>query len=113
VRTVRGHVVIPTDARPSTAGLLLIEVRDVSLADAPSTVVGEVRTGDVPVEPGARIPFEVPAPDAEPGHSLAIRAHVSVDGTTAVAAGDAISVTHIGLPPTGDVDAVEVPVRVV
>jgi putative lipoprotein len=113
VRTVRGYVVIPPDARPSTAGLMLIEVRDVSLMDAPSTVVGEVRACDVPVEPGARIPFQVPAPDAEPGHSLAVRAHVSVDGTTAVTSGDAVSVTHIGLPPTGDVEALEVPVRVV
>jgi hypothetical protein len=93
--------------------LFLVEVRDVSLMDAPSIVVAETRAADVPIEPGRRIAFELSAPDAEPGRSLAVRAHLSLDGTPGVSAGDLISVTHLPLPSSGDVDSLEIPVHIV
>jgi uncharacterized lipoprotein YbaY len=93
------------------AGLVLVEARDVSLQDVPSVVVGSTRATGVTLEPGAGIPFELAVPDAEPGHSLALRAHVSLDGTETVTPGDAISTTHVPLPATGDAEGLAVPVR--
>ena len=112
MRTVRGSVVVPADAPEGTAWLL-VEARDVSLMDAPSVVVGVTRASDVPVRPGSHLEFELEVPDTEPGHTLAARAHLSVDGTTAISPGDAISVSHVEIPPAGDVDGLEIPVRVV
>jgi uncharacterized lipoprotein YbaY len=113
MRSVSGCVVLPPDAPRSTAVLLLVEVRDVSLMDAPSVVVAETRAGDVAIEPGGQIPFDLAAPDALPGHSLAVRAHLSLDGTAAVSSGDLVSVTHLALPSSGDSDGMEIPVRIV
>jgi uncharacterized lipoprotein YbaY len=112
MRIVRGTVVLPMDARAGTASVLLVEARDVSLMDAPSVVVAEARL-DVTVEPGGRLPFELSVPDAEAGHTLAARAHLSYDGTAAITPGDAISVTHLAIPPDGDVEGLEVPLRVI
>lgn len=113
MRRVRGDVVLPPDCERVTAGLVLVEVRDVSLQDAPSVVVAETHMDELPVGPGTRIPFELSVPDAEPGHTLSIRAHVSIDGEPAISHGDAISTVHLPIPGAGDVDTVEVPVRVV
>jgi hypothetical protein len=113
MRTVRGVVTLPPDAPPSVARLLLVEARDVSIADAPSLVVGVVRTADVPLGPGRAIPFELEVPEAAPGHTLALRAHASLDGTERVAPGDAISTVSLPLPDTGDVPSIEVPLRTV
>jgi uncharacterized lipoprotein YbaY len=113
MRIVRGTVVLPMDARAGTASVLLVEARDVSLMDVPSVVVAEERLPDVTVEPGGRLPFELSVPDAEAGHTLAARAHLSYDGTAAITPGDAISVTHLAIPPDGDVDGLEVPLRVI
>jgi uncharacterized lipoprotein YbaY len=113
MRNVRGTIVLPPDAPETSAGLLLVEARDVSLMDAPSVVVAELRETDVEIGPGHRIPFELSLPEAGPGRTLALRAHISLDGTDTVSTGDALSVTHIPLPSTGDVDDLEVPVRIV
>jgi putative lipoprotein len=112
-RTVRGVVALPADAPSATAGVLLVEARDVTLQDAPSVVVAEARLPDLRIEPGGRVPFELEVPDTPAGHTLAMRAHVSMDGTPAVSHGDGLSVTHIPVPATGDVDDLEVPVRIV
>jgi putative lipoprotein len=112
-RTVRGVVELPADAPDASAGVLLVEARDVTLQDAPSVVVAEARLPDVHIEPGSRVPFELQVPDAPAGHTLAMRVHVSMDGTPAVSHGDGLSVTHIPVPPAGDVDDIEVPVRIV
>ena len=113
MRTVRGSVVVPPDAGDWTARLFIVQVRDVSVMDAPSIVIGEMRAADVAVAPGGRLAFELAVPDAEPGHSLSVRAHLSADGTTSVQQGDAISTTHVPIPPAGDVDGIEVPVRAI
>jgi uncharacterized lipoprotein YbaY len=112
-RRVRGTVLLPGEVSSGRAGALIVEARDTSVMDAPSVVVASSRTEDVPVEPGGRAPFELEVPDAEAGHTLSVRAHLSYDGSPSVALGDAISVTHIPLPTDGDVEDLEVPTRVV
>jgi uncharacterized lipoprotein YbaY len=114
VRTVRGSVVLPPDAPAGVAGLLLVEARDVSLQDAPSVVVAELRRAAVAVHPGGRLEFDLAVPDADPAsRTLSLRAHVSIDGSDAVSTGDAITTSHIPLPAAGDVDGLDVPVRMV
>lgn len=113
MRTVRGTIVIPPDFPETSASLVLAEARDVSMMDAPSVVVAEAPQPNVAIGPGMRIPFELSVPDTGPGRTLSVRAHVSLDGTPAVSHGDAISVISIPLPATGDVDELEVPVRLV
>jgi len=113
VRTVRGTILVPPDVPEGRAALVLVEARDVSVMDAPSVVVAEERWTDVPIGPGLRIPFELGVPDTEAGRTLAMRAHISLDGTAAVTRGDVISVTHIPLPESRDVDGLEIPLRVV
>lgn len=114
MRTVRGEIVLPPDAPEVRSGLVLVEARDVSVMDAPSVVLAEQRLTDVAIRPGQRIPFELSVPEAGAGRTLALRAHISLDGRTdVVSRGDALSVTHIPVQPTGDVDDLEVPVRMV
>lgn len=104
---------LPAERVPAVARLLLVEVRDVSVADAPSVVVAATREADVPLLPGGGIPFTLEVPDAPPGHTLSLRAHASLDGTERVAPGDAISTVSLPLPPTGDVASIEIPLRFV
>jgi len=113
MRVVRGSVVMPEDAPQTRARFVTIEVRDVSYLDAPSVVVAQARAEDVAVEPGVMIPFELVVPEAEPGRTLAIRAHVSFEGSETVVRGDALSTTSMQISPAGDVDSLEVRVRIV
>ncbi|WP_406397212.1 YbaY family lipoprotein [Streptomyces sp. NBC_00879] len=90
-RTVSGFVSLPPDAPTGPANRLLVEVRDVSRADAPSTVVGAQIQSDIPLAPGGRVPFSVKVPDLDPTASYGLRVHVDVAGTEIVEAGDLIS----------------------
>jgi putative lipoprotein len=112
-RSAHGVVVLPPDAAEAVAGLVVVEIRDVSLMDVPSEVLAESRQHEVPIGPGERIPFEVGAPEAEPGHSLSLRAHVNLDGSGIVSRGDSLTVTVIPVPPVGEVPPLEVPVVVI
>jgi putative lipoprotein len=113
VRSIEGSIVLPADIAPATARSVLVEARDVSVMDAPSTVVAETRLSDVELAPGERIPFRLDVPEVDRSRTLSVRAHVSLDGTPAITPGDALSVTHIPLPAAGPVDGVDVPVRTV
>ncbi|MCJ1676460.1 YbaY family lipoprotein [Streptomyces sp. APSN-46.1] len=96
--TVTGFVSLPPDAPAGRAATVLVEVRDVSRADAPSTVIGsQVQTG-VELTPGGRIPFGVELPDLGPGGAYQIRAHVDVSGTGTVEHGDLMSTQATPVP---------------
>ena len=91
--TVHGVVVLPPGELPAEAAELVVQVEDVSRADAPSTVIGEQRLSRVPLSPGSAIPFalDVPAGLVESGHSYSVRAHVDVSGSGEVEVGDLVS----------------------
>ena len=91
--TVRGEVVLPANAPTAPAADLLVQVEDVSRADAPSTVLGEQRQQGVPIEAGGVIPFEVevPADDVDARRTYSIRAHVDVSSSGRVEPDDLIS----------------------
>jgi hypothetical protein len=109
MRSIRGEIVLPDDAPPIDAGLVVVEVRDVSLMDAPSVVVADWRRDRVPILAGARIPFELEVPERAPGSSLSARAHVSLDGSGVVRRGDLISAAIVPVPATGEVGPIDVP----
>jgi putative lipoprotein len=77
---VSGILVMPPDAPRTMAASVLVEVRDVSLADAPSRVAGDqVQTG-VPIGPNANVPFRVEVPGVDLRRAYTLRAHVSLGG---------------------------------
>ena len=113
MRRIRGEIVLPGDSPAAAAGLVLAEVRDVSLMDMPSTVVAEWRRSDVAVVPGGRIPFDLEVPEVQQGRSLSLRAHVSFDGSGVLRPGDLLTVTVIPVSPMGEVGSIEVPTAVI
>ncbi|MEU1375049.1 YbaY family lipoprotein [Streptomyces triculaminicus] len=104
---VRGRVSLPPDAPRLRAARLLVEVRDVSRSDAPSTVVGSQVQADVPLAPGASVPFEVEVPDLDPTSSYGLRVHVDLSGTGTLDPGDLISTQANPVPmePTDELIA--------
>lgn len=113
MRRVGGEVVLPTDAPTTVAGLVVVEVRDVSLMDVPSVVVADWRKRDVAIGPGARIPFDFDVPERDPGTSLSVRAHVSLDGSGDARRGDPMSVSTVPVASIGDLPRIEVPTSVI
>ncbi|MEW2138176.1 YbaY family lipoprotein [Streptomyces sp. NPDC005409] len=97
--TVWGFVAMPPDAPLAVAARLLVEVRDVSRADAPSTVVGAQVQTDVPLAPDGRVPFRVQVPDLDPTASYGLRIHVDFSGTGTVEPGDLINTQSVPVVP--------------
>ena len=92
------------------AAALIIEVRDVSVADAPSTVLASRRLRRVKLRPGGRIPFALEVPEAAASQSLSMRVHVDVDGDGRVGAGDLLSTRAYPVAATGPVGALQIAV---
>ena len=113
MRNITGKVVLPADAPAVRADQVTIEVRDVSVADAPSTVVAERRLDNVALEPNGEITFKMPVPDVEANRTLAFRVHVSLDGSGSVKSGDLLTTTHVAVPGAGQAAQLEVPVKVI
>ncbi|MFI1394193.1 YbaY family lipoprotein [Streptomyces sp. NPDC020681] len=111
-RTVAGYVTLPPDTPTGPAARILVEVRDVSRADAPSKVVGEQVQWDVPLAPGGRVAFSVEVPDLDPTASYGLRVHVDVTGTGKVGAGDLLS-TQATPVAAGSTEGLIAPVTVV
>ena len=101
MRTIKGEVIFPPDAPSTKSGLVKIEVRDVSVADAPSTVVAERQIKNVPLKPNGRIKFEIPVPELPENRTLSLRVHVSPDGSASVKSGDLLTTAHYPVPSTG------------
>jgi putative lipoprotein len=88
---VQVTAVVPAGAPARTAARVAAEVRDTSLADAPSVVVGTEIREAVPVAPGARLVFRIGVPEPDPRRSYGVRVHVDMDGDGAVGPGDLLS----------------------
>jgi putative lipoprotein len=96
VPKVFGEVVLPADLPPGTPlSTVVVEVRDVSLADAPAPVVASTVIDDAPLEPGGRIPFELDIPEPEPGHDLGLRVHVDRTGSGTTTKGDLLNTVAV------------------
>ncbi|MFJ5556837.1 YbaY family lipoprotein [Streptomyces sp. NPDC093250] len=110
--TVTGRVALPPDAPSGRAAAVLVEVRDVSQADAPSTVVGAQLQTDVQLSPGGRVPFRVQVPGLDPAARYGLRVHVDRSGSGTVEPGDLLSMRAV-LVRTDVTDDLEAPVSVV
>lgn len=112
MRRVCGSVVMPA-AAPSTTALMIVEVRDTSLADRPAPVVASVRLPETVVAPHLHSAFEIVVPEVPARNRLSLRCHVSLAGDGIVAAGDLLSTESIPVAAVGDVEHLTVPVTVV
>jgi putative lipoprotein len=104
---------LPKDTPETRAGLVLIEVRDVSLMDAPSVVIAEDRLEDVALEPGGAIPFSVETPEVPRSRSLSLRVHISLDGSGRVQEGDLLTTQSYPVPDRGAPPSMQVRVQVI
>jgi uncharacterized lipoprotein YbaY len=108
MRNVIGDVVLPANITNTKAGVMIVEVRDVSMMDVPSKVIAEQRLSGVTLEPNGRIHFELQTPDLESNRSLALRVHISMDGSGQVKSGDLLTTTNYPVPTSGAVPYLEV-----
>jgi uncharacterized lipoprotein YbaY len=92
-RTVRGEIILPSAELPAETADLVVQVADVSWADAPSVVIAEQRQSGVPLRGSLVFPFvvEVPAELIDEHHSYSVRVHGDVSGTGEVSVGDLVS----------------------
>jgi putative lipoprotein len=97
-RVLTGEVRLPADAPSATAALVLIEVRDTSLADAPSVVVAAKTIRGVTIHPGGTIPFAIDVPNALTGRALSLRVHVNLGGANYVQPGDLLTTANVPVP---------------
>jgi putative lipoprotein len=107
-RVVHGEVTLPAEAGPLEAAEVVIQVEDVSRADAPSVVVAEQRLHGVRLRPGEALAFavEVPSERVDPQSHYSVRVHVDVSGSGDVERGDFVSTRSYPVLTRGHGDAV-------
>ncbi|MET7271050.1 MULTISPECIES: YbaY family lipoprotein [Streptomyces] len=110
--TITGYVSLPSDTPAGTAASLLVEVRDVSLADGPSAVVGAQVQTDVSLSPGGRVPFRVDVPQLDSSASYGLRVHIDRSGSGTLESGDLIN-TQVVPVRSAAAEGVEAPVSLV
>lgn len=116
-RRIRGTVVLPAEA-PTAVGRAIVELRDVSYADARAPIVASTMVPDAIVRPHGRIAFELIAPESGSEQQLSLECHIAITGGVAarhpgVAAGDLLSTQSVPVPTEGDVSFLDVPVSLV
>ena len=92
-RTVRGEIVLPRDDLPAETANLIVQVEDVSRADAPSVIIAEQRQAVASLRSGAALPFtiEVPAELVDERDDYSVRVHIDVSGSGEVEVSDLVS----------------------
>jgi putative lipoprotein len=92
-RTIRGGIILPNTGLSAGTSDLIVQVEDVSRADAPSVVIGEQRQSGVSLSGGTVLPFtiEIPAELIDDRHSYSVRAHIDLSGSGEVKVGDLVS----------------------
>lgn len=111
-RVVRGVVVLPSGGDSDRARQLIIQVEDVSRADAPSRVIGELKIKK-PKLSGEPVPFEIEVPedDIDESGSYSVRAHVDFSGSGEVESGDLLSTQSYPVLTRGHASQAKVQVR--
>ena len=112
-RILQGTIVLPADTPTGEYPRIRVEVRDVSVADAPSIVVAATELRDVTVGPGTMLAFELPVPEQDRSRSFSVRVHASRDGSPSTQQGDLVSTASYPVASVGPVAALRIPVRVV
>ena len=89
---VSGNILLPQNISREKSRRVLIEVRDTSVADAPSTVVAQQSLKNVALAPSLSIPYSLEVPAGQSQRHLSLRVHVDLDGTGVVTPGDLLTV---------------------
>lgn len=111
MRVIRGEVVLPNAVQSVRAARIVIEISDVTLADASAVLLAAVEIPDVDIDSDARVAFTIEdVPEGGPNARLAAQAHVDVDGSGGFSPGDLLTTVHVAVPTSGDVDRLQVPV---
>ena len=110
MRTIKGEIALPDNAPNAVAEMVLIEVRDVSVQDAPSVVIAQQQLKKVKIAPNKKVDFKISVPEAEANRTLSLRVHVSIDGSGNAQSGDLLTVQNYQIPSTGSQDAIEISV---
>jgi len=115
IRTVRGEIVLPREDVPTQTGDVVVQVEDVSRADAPSVVIGEQRIREVALRGGERIPFAVQVPSelVDDRASYSVRVHIDVSRSGQVDSGDLISTQSYPVLTRGHAEEARVEVRLI
>lgn len=113
MRMLRGQIDLPPNTPRRRAALAVIEVRDISLADAPSQLVAQKRLRDLELEPAATIPFEMEVPEVTPLQALCINIHISMSGEARAQAGDLLTTMIHPIPGVGPLSHQRVAVKLI
>ena len=113
MRTITGKIILPPNVPVVCVEQILIEVRDVSFADAPSITLAQQQLRQVTLQTNGHIPFEITVPDVEPNRVLSLYVHVSLDGSGSVRSGDLLTTRHYEVPNSGPVLPLEIAVVVI
>lgn len=111
-RVVRGRILIPPLPAAQKATVVL-QVEDVSRADAPSPIVGEQRLLGVSVTPGGRVSFQVQVADeaVQAGHSYSLRAYIHLGSSGHLERGDLMSMQSYPVFSGGAPEEIEIEVK--
>lgn len=112
-RLVHGEILLPPEGVPDGAATVVVQVEDVSRADAPSEVVAERRLEGVRLRPGEVLSFEiaVPAEAIDDRRTYSVAAHVGVSLSDHVQAGDLITTQSHPVLTRGHSDHARIAVR--
>ncbi len=113
MRTIKGEIALPDNAPKAVAEMVLIEVRDVSVQDAPSVVIAQQELKKVKIAPNKKIDFKISVPEAEAHRSLSLRVHVSIDGSGNAQSGDLLTVQNYQVSSVGTQDEMNISVALI
>ena len=112
MRSIKGEIVVPANAPRRKAHTITIEIHDISVADAPSKMLSQLRLTNAQVKPNDHLAFQIDAPELS-GRMLAFRVHVDWDGDGAISSGDLLTTQVIPVPPSAEPTQVQVPVTLI
>lgn len=97
--TIQGNILLESQKAPVENATVYIRLEDVSLADAPSTVIAETSIMDVSPTPGNAnsVPFTLGFPKLADNRSYSLYVHVDTDGDGRVSKGDYVTTWYNGV----------------
>jgi hypothetical protein len=101
MREISGDIILPPDCPIVSGATVLIEIRDVSRADALSTVVAQTRLTEVNLRPGDSIPFSLIVPEVSEAQSLGVQIHISSGKENKIMPGDLLTTRSYPVPSRG------------
>ena len=113
MRTIKGKIILPDNAPKAVAEMILIEVRDISVLDAPSVVIAQQHLKKVEITPNKGVAFKVAVPEVEAHRMLSLRVHVSLDGSGNAQSGDLLTVQNYQVSSVGTQDSMNVSVALI